>query len=160
MSIVGIDLSVHAIDVVHLSEDDDTAFWTRYPLAATDSFLAARNVRDALPGRSEWRDTGVIAFAVEKPFSRSYKAVSALMRVQGAIVACLPPELLVCELAPTEWKTATVGQGNAGKGDVAAWVFRRYTEAFVEDWPQDGLDAYAIAWALRALVERGEAEAA
>ncbi len=155
--IAGIDFSTKAIDLVFLSETDNTAAWSHRVIAASgppDSFLATRRIRDVMPIRAAYGDMGVIAIAIEKPYSMSYKASSALMRVQGAVIACLPPEIAVAEFSPQEWKRDTVGFSNASKDDVRAFAMKHWVEENVALLPQDVCDAYCIAWACRKRVTR------
>jgi Holliday junction resolvasome RuvABC endonuclease subunit len=168
VSVAGIDLSAQAIDAVFLDLDSDAATWTRYPLKGPgDSFDACRRVHEVLPFRSWWGDNGVIAIGFERPFMKGQRATRSLSRIQGAVLACLPSQMLVTELSVGTWKKATVGNGNATKDDVARWVAATIAvghDAMPNnqpilngDWPQDALDAYCIAYALRERLVRSEA---
>jgi Holliday junction resolvasome RuvABC endonuclease subunit len=158
--VAGIDYSVHAIDVVMVDEDTGDARWHRRRLDAApgDAFTRARRIRDLMPARRSWLDT-VVAVGIERPYSQNRGSVASLLRIQGAILACLPVELDVVELPPQTWKTLTVGKAKASKVDVRDWVvdelFARTPE--LSDWPQDAFDAYAIA---RATIAYYELEAA
>ena len=149
MKVAGIDFSTESVDVVTLELDTDRAAWAHFPLDGARGIDRARQVRDRLPARSAWNDAGVIRIAVEKPFSRSMRSENALIRIQGAILACLPAEIPVVEFAPVTWKSTALGKGHAhaDKREVAAFVAERWTDAGF--FTQDAADAYAIAWAAR-----------
>ena len=154
MLIVGLDFSTHAIDMVALELDTDQATWHRRRLddhPGLDAYERCRRVRDAMPARGHWKDAGVVAVAMEEPFSRSLREARAYGRLEGALLATLPPGLRVIRFHPTTWKKQTVGKGNATKADVAAWVKQTWpidTHA-LNALPQDALDSYAIAYAGR-----------
>lgn len=172
MSFAGIDFSTNAIDVVRLNEDDDQAIWDRIRLAEppqVDAFGRARRVRDLMPARGAWADHGVVMFAIEKPMTRSFTSCATLMRIQGAVLACLPADIPVLELPPVEWKRETVGKAMADKSEVWRWSWDQLdgagAPAFVPGagavpWPQDAMDAYAIARAARAICDRAAQAAA
>lgn len=150
--IAGIDLDTRAVHIVLL--DDDSADATRHEYEIADkrgSFYAACNVQVALPSRSWWEDNGVWLVGIEKPMSPHARSVSALMRIQGAILSRIPYGICKLETQPNEWKRETVGLPNATKEQVAEWA----TSGARTGWPQDALDAYAIAHAVRSLNERG-----
>ena len=154
MSIAGIDYSSHAIDLVILNDDDDTASWTRHHLEGQDAFDRARRVREAVGWlRYLGDDHGVIACGIEEP--RGHGAGS-LYRIQGAILACLWPTLLVQPLIPSAWRKLVGLPGNAPKHAIASWVLNTWPHADVSQLPQDALDAYAIAYATRLLLARSQ----
>jgi Holliday junction resolvasome RuvABC endonuclease subunit len=161
--IAGIDFSTHAVDVILLDEDTGRPRWHRRRLdtGPGDAFNAALRVRDAMPVRGAWRDSGVTLIAIERPWSRQLRSIAVLMRIQGAILATLPPQLPILELHPQTWKRETVGKSNASKAAVAAWaraeLILRCGSTTVDGWPQDAFDAYAIARAAQALNDRSEA---
>jgi hypothetical protein len=118
-----------------------------------DSFERCRSVRSVLPSRGWWHDEGVVAVALERPSGRHVKSVATLMRVQGAILACLPDELAVTEMVPAEWRKKCGLPGNATKDSVCLWAFKRWRNILIMDGddslPQDAYDAFCLAWALR-----------
>lgn len=112
-----------------------------------DSFDRARRVRDLLPDRGRWEDAGVLAIGIEATYSQAFKATIALGRVQGAVLACLPPRILILPIAanrkaPAGWKALTVGRTNASKDDVADWARANGAPGGLE---QDFYDAFCIA---------------
>lgn len=152
MSVAGIDFSTRAVDIVLLDDDTADAEWHRYEITdKRGSFYAALNIRKTLPTRSWWETHGVWLIGIEKPMSPHAISISALMRIQGAILSRLPHDICTIETPPHEWKTETVGLSNATKQQVADWA----TAGARTGWPQDALDAYAIAHAVRQLNERG-----
>lgn len=157
MSVVaGIDYSTHTIDIVLLNEDDNEAVWHRYPIDVyqdSDAFSRTREVRDAMRPRSWWKDQGTIAIGIEDPRGHG---TGHLYRIQGAILACIPPDLLVQPWIPSAWRKQVGLKGNATKAEVQEHVTWRLNQrAFA--WPQDACDAYAIAYATRSVLERQEA---
>ena len=158
-TVLGIDFSSVAVDCVLLDADTDQAIHHRVDLAAGpgDAFDRCRRIRDLMPPRTRWLDEGVLMAAIEQPFSRSFKSTAALLRVQGAVIACLPREMPLVPLPAVQWKQETVGRSNADKDAVRAWVLERWPDA---PSSYDACDAYAIAWAVRKLCEAGEVIAA
>ena len=157
-AIAGIDYDSSAIDVVLIDEDSGAWLgWHRYDLACGPggALDRARRVRDLLPSRSTWADE-VVAIGIEQPFSKITASLAPLLRVQGAILACLPREIRVEPLPPNRkiaghgWKALTVGKTNATKTDVARWAIANGAPA---DVPQDAFDAFCIARAMRQILE-------
>lgn len=154
----GIDYDSNGVYVVLVDEDDGAFYrWAHFRLEVVrgeDSFDRARRLRDLMPARAAWRDTGVLAVGVESTFSRAFKATAALARIQGAILACLPAELVVLPMpagARSEnygWKALTVGRTNASKDEVKQWALANGLPA---GFRQDLVDAFAIARATREL---------
>lgn len=167
-SIAGIDVSTTAIDVVRLELDTDDATWNRIPLATgrrgEDAFTRIRRIRDLIPARAAWKPAGVALIAIERPMSPQENVARGgipLAWAYGAMLACLPTDVGVIPLEPYTWKKWSLGrgfpgQGNARKDAIATWARR--------NWPnlprgvtQDGLDAYCIAYAARALCKQHSA---
>ena len=159
VSVAGIDYSTRAVDVVLLDEDTDAAAWHRVDLEGADAFDRARDVKFKLRRLGTLTDffEETIAVGIEDP--RGYGAGS-LYRVQGAILACIPPTLLVQPWIPSAWRKAVGLPGNASKDAVRSfvlapdgvWKFRA-----MNAWPQDACDAYCIALATRNKLERKQA---
>lgn len=156
--IAGVDFSSRFVDIVKLDETTDAATWHRFPLEGADAFDRARSVGLAVPGRamSFWDD--VLAVGIEEPqaHKRTSKAVMyGLYRVQGAVLACVPPGRLVQPFVPAEWRKAVGLKGNASKE--AVWYHAHgYRKRGSMNWPQDACDAYCIALATRSLLQHGE----
>lgn len=151
--IAGIDFSTKAVDIVLLHDEKPDAVWRRYRLdyAPGDAFQAARRVPHVMPNRGWWTDTAIMA-GIERPYSKSFRASSALLRIQGAIVAGIPLGLDLLELPPQTWKRELTGRANADKAAVRIAVGTLWPMA--SEWPYDACDAYGIAYALRAICER------
>jgi Holliday junction resolvasome RuvABC endonuclease subunit len=157
VTLAGIDTSTKAIDIVLLELDTDAAAWLRIPLHGDDAFDRVLTIRDAMPARGRWDDAGVVQIAIEKPLAGN--ATTSAIQVAwalGAALACLPRDVPLMPLQPSEWKKETLGGGQPGKGnapkaDVAAWSRAHWTNV-PDRVSQDGLDAYAIAWAARSLL--------
>jgi len=148
--VVGFDYSTFFIDAVFL-DDDLKPTWKRWPLEGHDAFERTRQVRDALPSRGWWTDEGVEAVGIEDPRGH---ASGVLSRVQGAILACLPTEVLVQPWDPKSWRKQIGVPGNASKDAVAyagnLLILARYSNAKGVPisgwpWPQDAIDAFCIA---------------
>lgn len=161
MQVAGIDFSSHAVDIVTIDVDGTAEpTWHRYVLDGQDAFDRARTVRGNVPGpwNNFWDD--ILAIGIEEPQMRgsSMATAYALYRVQGAVLACLPPSILVHPLRPASWRAAVGLAGNATKQDVA-----RHSDFLrapgTSDWPQDAHDAHLIAFATRAAIVPGEAAA-
>ena len=158
MSLAGIDFSTHFVDVVLLDEDTDAATWHRFELSGADAFDRARDVWRKVPRAvaSFWDE--VVAVGIEQP--RGNFGVTHMMRIQGAVLACIPSWKLVHPLNPSDWRKRCGMPGNCPKDQVEAFAtFHRGVEPFSdhEFWPQDACDAYAIAWATRTLLQHGVA---
>lgn len=159
----GIDLNSNVVDIVLLDEDTNEAHWIRRRIdtgpSSDDAFARCRRVRDAMPARSIWKDSGVIAIGLEIGMSRSFTSVRAQGRVQGAILACLPTEIPVYELYPASWKRLALGNGRASKQDGANWCRQNIRWLDDQRLPQDAIDAACIAKAaeMRHLLERSVA---
>lgn len=159
MTTAGIDFDTHAVHVVFLDEDG-RASYHRYELSGHDAFERTRSVRSAMPTKGVWEDMGVYACAIEEPQGAQKATVAKLKAVQGAILACLPADLLVEPMVPARWRTAVGLKGNATKEDVAQLVGRQvWPDAPLpvvpapSTWPQDACDAYCLALAVSMLVE-------
>lgn len=159
----GIDFDTWAVHVV-LVPEEGLAEYHRYALPRDgDAFDRTRHVRDALPSRQWWLDEGIVAAGIEEPMGQSTRPLN---RVQGAILSCLPTELLVHPMRPGEWRAACELPGNAKKEAVAEWV-EAQRESYLENrgtcrepqwalftlepWPQDAADAYCMARAVEKL---------
>ncbi len=156
-SLVGIDFSTHAVDLVAIDEDTGTPTWTRCELTGSDAFERTRSVAAAMPPASFWSD--VLAVGIEEPQGAQRATVAKLKAIQGAVLACIPRSIVVQPFQPAEWRRAVGLSGNTSKGAVNNYVnaLRRAQSLpdFVEIlwWPQDACDAYCIARALEGRVE-------
>lgn len=145
MSVVaGVDYSSKFVDVVLVDIDTPTTVeWHRYDLGTTgDAFDRTRRVRDALPSRGWWRDQGVIAIGIEDPRGHS---AGVIYRVQGGILQCLPPELLVHPWIPSAWRKTVGLPGNCDKRAIQIHS-QRLLEVTpgIGDWTADAHDAHLI----------------
>jgi len=162
VNIVGIDYSSHAVDVVWVHLDDaHSPQWFRYPLHGTDAFERTRTVAQALPGAHSdyWDD--VLAVGIEHPAGKF--GTGPLMRIQGAILACIPARMLVEPLPPAKWRKLVGLPGNASKTDNELFSLLGLIdlpEAVAREmcsWPQDAHDAHLIALATRTLIHQEQA---
>lgn len=162
MTTAGIDFDTHAVHVVFLLEDGE-AIYKRYGLDGHDAFERTRSVRRAMPTKGVWEDMGVVACAIEEPQGVQKATVAKLKAVQGAILACLPGDLLVEPMVPARWRTTVGLSGHASKDEVAAFARARAghprpigdtgfrASALPE---QDACDAYCLALAVSTLWEK------
>lgn len=155
-SILGIDVSSHAIDMIALDETTDYCEWTHVDLAGETLFDRLRAVAAAMPTRGWYDDAGVCLIAIETPKTRFLKSAGALFPVYGAVVARLPGDIDLVHVVPTQWRKALGLKGNATKAEardvVRPLILRGHdldpAEAFFR-WPQDAVDAFAIALTAR-----------
>ncbi len=155
MLIAGIDFSSHAVDLVTIPLDEGPPEWHQYLLKSVGgSFDRTREVAATMPGRADsfWDD--ILAVGIEYPAGRY--GTGALMRVQGAILSCIPGHLKVQELQPAKWKKLVGLPGYADKATITASVrLKLLLELEVPPiWPQDACDAWCIAQATRTLLEQ------
>lgn len=162
MNVAGIDYSTRAVDVVLVPYDTVGApSWHRFPLVGSDAFDRTRSVADVVPGRSSvfWDDC--LAVGIEHP--GGHHGTRDMLRVQGAILSCLPARVLVEPWPPSKWRTAVGLKGNASKHDVAEFSLEHAgcsaitRGMFTGTTPQDILDAYCIALATRQAITREQA---
>jgi hypothetical protein len=172
VNVAGIDFSSLAIDVVLVDLDDlAPPAWHRFELIGQDAFDRTRAVRAAMPTASFWDDT--LGIGIEHPAGKF--GVGPMMRVQGAVLACLPAGVVVKPWPPGAWRKAVGLPGNAAKEVVSRWAFGNGAEGFwkwtdvgleppftnteySEPPPFDCTDAYCIALATRAALVRQEEE--
>lgn len=155
MTIAGIDYSTMAIDLVLIDVDGvERARLFHWELCGADALTRTRAVPLVVPGRrSVFWDT-VRAVAIEEPMGRgptSLPIIAKLKAIQGAVLACIPAEMEVTALKPTEWRAAVGLAGNATKHDVHVWSVLAQ-RGMPSPWPQDGHDAYCIARAIEGKV--------
>jgi hypothetical protein len=155
-AIAGIDYSSVAVHAVAIDEDSG-AYVGRLvadlECGPGDAFERARRVRYLLPPAGYWRDN-YAAIGIEETFSNRVGTAVTLARVQGAVLAVLPREMLIMPLPanyrkPHGWKALTVGKTNASKEEVKAWALE---QGMPPGLAQDFYDAYAIARATRELL--------
>lgn len=159
----GIDYSTHAIDVCLIDEDTGYVTFQNLPLEGADAFARTRCVRhqwhnSILPDRFE----DVVSVGIEEPAGQQR---GVMARVQGAVLACMDPQLLVVPFGPTAWRKQVGLSGSATKTAVRWWAIDKllsippetqrseYRRATAE-LSQDAFDAYAIALAVSKRVER------
>jgi hypothetical protein len=151
-SVLGIDLSSRALDLVLVDEHDAGAHWDRLPLPQCDTKVElARAVKDATPWPRWFENHGVYLVAIESPMGQNRQAIAALYTVLGALVARLPYELPTWLLRPSEWKLGIGLPGNLatskkGSERLKAWALEHHGEA---DWPTDAYVALAVAYVAR-----------
>jgi hypothetical protein len=157
MNVAGIDLSTFHIDIVKIPVDGTSADWHRFTLNGADAFDRTRSVADYMPGRAHsfWDDT--IAIGIEHPAGRH--GVGAILRIQGAVLSCLPVDTLVQPLPPSRWRRLNGLTGNATKEQVRQHSYTLLGAAASLSWPQDAHDAHLIAIATRQLLEQQQAAA-
>lgn len=159
MKVAGIDFSTLAVDLVLLDEDTPAATWHRFPLAGATALEKARSLRARFPGRSWFEDQGVYLVGIEDPIGRFPATQKALGCVAGATAALLPPDVPLRAMTPSQWFPASVGCAPPRLSDerkelATNWALHVVELEAADKWPHDAFDAYAIAWAARALHEK------
>lgn len=157
--IAGIDVSTKQVAIVMLDDDHDRAYPYTFPLTAESgdrpAWAAARSVQDVLP-----RPTGLFwdpvwLIGIEDPYTVSRGTAKAYGLIIGAVLTMLPRDVPVLPLPSTEWKRETCGKPKADKDEVAVWVFRTWKrDEAITVVDRDEVDAYAIAYAARAVNAR------
>jgi hypothetical protein len=138
---VGIDYDTFAVHLVRLPQSGTPTYF-RLDLEGDDAFDRTRRVSWEMPGPGFWED--VIAAGIEEPGGKY--VVGKLKAIQGAILSCLPDELLVAPYQAGLWRTLCGLKGNCTKEEVKAWVYEQLPEN--PGWPQDAADAYCLAVAV------------
>ena len=114
MNIAGIDYSSHAIDIVQIPHDGpQPPRWDRFELEGDMAFDRARDVATSMPGRASSYWDEIIAVGIEHP--GGHYGTQAMIRIQGAILSCIPPWVLVEPLSPAKWRKLIGLPGNASK---------------------------------------------
>jgi hypothetical protein len=144
--VAGIDYSTTGANIILLSEESPVRRVCSFKRNG-NSFDRARGVRAAMPLLASWKQWEVQAIGIEEPRGHGN---GSLHRVQGAILACLPPDLLVEPFVPSAWRKLAGMSGGASKDQVKAFVRTREDKTRVRYWTQDDCDAYCIALAVRA----------
>lgn len=144
----GIDYNTQKINIVVLDEGDLVGRWLlSVPPGSGEAFDRARKVKLIMPGHGFWQLREVQAVGIEEPRGQGN---GSLHRVQGAILACLPHDLLVAPMLPNQWKKHAGIGGGATKEDVR--VFTEGHEWRARNWTQDDCDAWCIARAVQEVV--------
>lgn len=155
-TVLGCDFSTFAVDLVKLDETSQRAEWRRVTLEGASALERLMSVQEVMPPSGFYDDCYLAA--IEIPYGRGQSGVLAkLNRVFGAIVASLPPRLHLWEVTPQEWRKELGLAGNASKETCAEAVERigRIYLSHGGRWPQDALDAYAVAYYARQVNARG-----
>jgi hypothetical protein len=145
MICIGVDYDTFNVHLVRVGEGVPT--YHPINLAGDNAFDRLRQIPLLMPDAGFWQD--VVAVGIEEPGGKY--VVGKLKAVQGAIVACLPPQLLVAPYQAGLWRRLCGLKGNATKQEVQAWVYHRLDEN--PGWPQDAADAYCLAHAVAAQVQ-------
>lgn len=158
-SVLGIDLSSFAVDLVKLDETTLHADWRRVTLTGETAFDRLRSVREEWPDSDYFQDCYLSA--IEIPWGmRQPGSQAKLNRVFGAITALLPRDLQLWDVLPKAWRAELGLKPSASKNECGTAVVNlclqatdvAMTHALI--WPQDALDAYAVAYYARSVNER------
>lgn len=99
-----------------------------------------------------------VLVAIESPIqgaSANIKTGLRLAQVAGAIqVACRHAGAATLLVAPSEWKKAVVGVGNAGKDQVDEWLAANHPHLRAACHSQDAVDATCLALHAQAVLAR------
>lgn len=158
--IAGIDLSTLAIDVVLLDEDTDQAAHhrLRLNLGGGKTLDRIRRVRDRMPARGSWADSGCVLIAIEEPFARGKMGGQVpILMVIGSILACLPDDIPVALLRADDWRRSCGLPIRGARTDLKAASLRFAREQWANHpatLDDNAADAYGIAFAGRELYEK------
>jgi hypothetical protein len=156
MLVAGIDVSTRAVDIVKLPFDGDNAQWERYDLVGPTALERVCWTFYDIPKGTYWDDVALVA--IERPYGPGRDILFHLHLVVGAVIAALPARLRPPWLMhPTEWRKACGLSGSATKDEVAFFAVNAGHPNDFRDWPQDACDAFCVAYAARALNEKGQA---
>ena len=166
-SVVGIDLSSFAVDLVRLDETENNAEWERVTLVGKIAWDRTLELPEAMPAASWYDDVYLVA--IEAPYgSRQPGTTAILNRIVGAIVATLPSALRVPErcwiVRPDEWKTELALKKKPTTEDIerllpGLTIQGPQTTLFLQG-PQDQWDALCLALYARRVNARAVALAA
>lgn len=170
MSVVGIDLSSRAIDLVTLAEDTNDADHFRVRIDLPSGATAterARRLRDRMPARTAWADAGVSVLAIELPFSRTPNP--AMLIIYGGLLQLVPADLPLLELRSDDWRPECLIPIRKPRDAGEDWHKQRALEFAREQWADppavvdhNAAEAFCIAYAAREIdlrVGRGAAAA-
>lgn len=167
MTVLGIDVSTLAVDLVYLDDDTDAATWQRIQLpkrkpaprgekkpaheTAEESTAAIRIIRATFPRRHALETAGVWLVAIEDPIGEFAHSAKWLGEITGAVKALIPPELETVSLTPQAWRKANGIPPTGEKARVVTPHARRLLELVqaTDGWPPDAFDAWLIARAAR-----------
>lgn len=139
-SVLGIDVSSRAVDLVTLDENANQAEHDRLQLDGDTAFDRCRKVADVMPQPGWYEERGIYLIGIERPFHRRGQDVVRLF--EGAILVTLPTDVPVWEVRPSEWK-GPLGVKLTAKPE---WDhFGLYARGF----SQDALDALGVALYVR-----------
>jgi hypothetical protein len=161
-TVVGIDLSTRAIDLVRLDETLNRASHERISLEAVGKRATAWERTLALPAlmpQASWWDD-VYLVALEAPYGPGTGTIAILNRVLGAVAASLPAALQRPERAwivcPDEWKGRLGLRAKPSRDDIARLGLVLHGE---HADTQDARDALCVAYWARELNAQGLASA-
>jgi N6-adenosine-specific RNA methylase IME4 len=154
--IAGLDISTRAIHIVSLPEDTNHAqlHVVRVDTTRGDPIERIRRLRDRMPARSAWADSGCTLIAIEKPFHRG-PGIALMMAVYGALLQLLPADLPLLELRSDDWRRECGIPIRKPREAPDNWHKRRALEFAREQWrdappfDHDGAEAFCVAWAAR-----------
>jgi hypothetical protein len=103
--IAGLDISTRAIHIVSLPEDTNHAqlHVVRVDTTRGDPIERIRRLRDRMPARSAWADSGCSLIAIERPYFDG-PSLGLMMAVYGALLQLLPADLPLLELRSDDWR--------------------------------------------------------
>lgn len=153
MTILGIDVSTKAIDLVYLNEDTPHGNWQRINLPQPATHIASRRVdqaraiRDSLRHEAERLETVYLAGIEDPAAYRGGQAIKALGILTGAIYASLPRHITILPIRVQEWRRELGLHPRASKADAQNAARALGANPWLQDWPQDAYDSWAIAHA-------------
>jgi hypothetical protein len=152
-SVLGLDFSTRAIDIVALDKNTNAAEWLRVELEGESAWERTLSVPRLMPDASWYDYRGVFLAAIETPVNDQKRVLS---RVQGAVMASLPAKLRhphsCWDVHPSTWKAGLGLKGKPTADDIERVLPGCELEGMLSTlWPvgmQDTWDALALAaWA-------------
>jgi hypothetical protein len=163
--IAGIDLSSRALHVCMLDDDTNeaTVHVVRLDVQRGDAEARVSRMRDLMPPRSSWSDSGVTLIAIEVPFFVGHQGLVPLLMTYGGLLQLIPPAIPRLRLKADDWRRecSLPTRGEKSKLKRASIEFARqvWTDppAALDD---NAAEAFCIAWAAREIDIRAGQEAA
>lgn len=138
MLFAGLDVAATHLDIVTVDLDTWATKWHQLP-GGKKGWETARSMKEVLPHQSYWDDIALLA--IERPVGARASVIWAQGLVIGAVLALVPPGVVVQDFQANEWKTLVGLAGGASKEAVMAWASEF---GATSEWDEHGCDALAL----------------
>jgi hypothetical protein len=139
MLFAGLEVAATHLDIVTLDLDSEEVKRHRLP-AGKEQWETARTMREVLPHPSYWE--GISLLAIRSPETPQDMVI-------GAVIALIPPGVLVKNFQDSKWKGLVGLPGNSGGSEVMAWASEFGAN---ETWDEASCGALALCYAALAQV--------